>query len=302
VVLCVAEHLGFAPAAAALNMSASAVSHAVRTVEDRLGEPLFARTTRSVSLTAAGTRFVASVRPALEDIEKTIEGLHADRGEVTGVLRINASRVAASIALTPILERLAQKHPRLVVEVHINDAFVDIVHQGFDAGIRLGDAVQQDMVSVRLTPPLRALMVAAPRYLASRPAPVQISELAEHNCIGFRLLASGALYDWDLQEESRAVTFKTRGSAVVTDATYARDLALAGVGIAYIFEPLVRADIQAQRLVQVLPQAVVQEPGLFLYFAQRAALAPKLRAFIDVAREVQASANAPSSAHSSSRA
>jgi DNA-binding transcriptional LysR family regulator len=127
VVVSVARHRGFAPAAAALGMSPSAVSHAVRTVEDRLGEPLFARTTRSVALTEAGTRFVASVEPALADIDKAVEDVAAERGEVTGLLRINTVRVALGMALTPILSKLAWQHPRLTVEVYSDDALVDIV-------------------------------------------------------------------------------------------------------------------------------------------------------------------------------
>jgi DNA-binding transcriptional LysR family regulator len=285
VVVSVARHRGFAAAAAALDLSPSAVSHAVRTVEDRLGEPLFTRTTRSVSLTEAGQRFIASVAPALDDIGQAVDGLRANRGEITGVLRLNAPRIAVSLALTPLLARLAQAHPRLTVEIHTNDAFVDIVAGGFDAGIRLGDAVQQDMVSVRLTPPLAAIMVAAPDYLAARGMPKTIADLSAHNCIGYRLLGAGSLYDWDLVDaKGHAVAFKTSGTAVITDSTFARDLALAGVGIAYIFEPAVRSDIAAGRLRQLLPRTAIEEQGLFLYFQQRASMAPKLRAFIDTVR------------------
>ena len=265
-------------------MSPSAVSHAVRAVEDELGEPLFARTTRSVALSEAGARFIASVAPALDDIGKAVEHLASDRGEVTGVLRINAPRVAMRMALAPVLARLALTHPRLTVEVHTNDAFVDIVAQGFDAGIRLGEAVQQDMVTVRMTPAFQAILVASPHYLAARGVPGCVADLAAHNCIGFRLLGSGSLYEWDLVDDGRAVSFKAGGTAVITDASFARDLALAGIGIAYIFEPLVREDIHAQRLRSVLPQAAIEEQGLFLYFPRRASLAPKLRAFIDAAR------------------
>jgi DNA-binding transcriptional LysR family regulator len=286
IIVSVAKNGGFAAAASALNMSPSAVSHAVRVVEDRLGEPLFARTTRSVALTEAGTRFLASVGPALEDIDKAVEGVSAARGEVTGLLRINAPRVAVLMALAPILAKLAWAHPRLTVEVHTNDAFVDIIAQGFDAGIRLGDAIQQDMVSSRLSAPFKAIMVASPSYLAARGTPRTVAELATHNCIGFRLLGSGALYEWDLRVGSRDVAARTGGTAVITDATFARDLALAGVGIAYIFEPLVRADLRDERLRWVLPEAAIEEPGLFLYFPKRASLAPKLRAFIDAARSV----------------
>jgi DNA-binding transcriptional LysR family regulator len=284
VVASVARLGGFAAAAASLNMSASAVSHAVRTVEDHLGEPLFARTTRSVSLTEAGRWFLAGVGPALEDIEKAVETLTARRGEITGVLRVNASRLAVLMALAPILARLAQIHPRLVVEVHTNDAFVDIVAEGFDVGVRLGEAVQQDMVAVRIMPPFEAILVAAPEYLVSRGTPVLLADLGHHNCIGIRLPGGGTLYEWDLMDGAREVSVKTSGTAVITDATLARDLALAGIGIAYIFEPLVREDIRARRLLRILPQTALREEGLFLYFPKRAALAPKLRAFIDAAR------------------
>jgi DNA-binding transcriptional LysR family regulator len=287
VVVSVAEQRGFAAAAAALNLSPSAVSHAVRVVEDHLGEPLFSRTTRSVSLTDAGARFIASVAPALDDIDKAVEGLASDRGDVTGLLRINAPRVAMRMALAPVLAKLARMHPRLTVEVHTNDAFVDIVAHGFDAGIRLGEAVQQDMVSVRMTPAFQAILVASPDYLATRGVPGRVADLGAHNCIGFRLLGSGSLYDWDLSEAGRAVSFKTGGTTVITDASFARDLALAGIGVAYIFEPLVREDIRAERLRWVLPQAAIEEQGLFLYFPRRASLAPKLRAFIDVARALR---------------
>lgn len=284
IVVAVAEKRGFAAAAQALGLSASAVSHAVRVVEDSLGEPLFARTTRSVSMTEAGQRFLASVGPALEDIGAAVEGLSAARGEISGVLKLNSSRVASQMVLPALLAKLAVAHPRLTVEVHDNDALVDIVALGFDAGIRLGEQVQQDMVSVRLTPPFKAILVASPDYLARRGAPARVAELAAHNCIGFRLLAAGSLYDWELREAGDTVAVRTTGSAVVTDASFARDLALAGVGIAYIFEPLVREELRGGRLVQLLPESAFEEPGLFLYFPRRAALAPKLRAFIAAAR------------------
>jgi DNA-binding transcriptional LysR family regulator len=284
VVVSVARHRSFAGAAASLNMSASAVSHAVRAVEDRLGQALFARTTRSVSLTEAGADFVSRLGAALEDIGSAVEDLTAQRGEVTGVLRINASRVAFGMALTPVLARLAREHPSLTVEVHTEDAFIDIVAEGFDAGVRLGESVHQDMVTVRLTPPFQAILVASPEYLRARGEPRSIDELARHNCIGFRMLGSGSLYDWELSDAGRTIAVRTRGTAVITDATYARDLALAGVGIAYIFEPQVREDIQQGRLRWLLPESALQEDGLFLYFPRRASMSPKLRAFIEVAR------------------
>ena len=284
VVVAVAKFGGFATAAASLNMSPSAVSHAVRAVEERLGQPLFARTTRSVRLTEAGARFLASIGPALEQIEKASESLSAQRGEVTGVLRINAPRVAVLMALAPILKRLASSHPRLVVETHTDDGFVDIVAAGFDAGIRLGEAVQQDMVAVRLTPPFKAIMVASPEYLAARGEPTTLADLSTHNCVGFRLLGSGSCYEWDVTDGERQVAVQTTGTAVITDSTFARELAIEGIGIAYIFEPLVRTDLRAGRLRWVLPEASLQADGLFVYFPRHAARAPKLRAFIEASR------------------
>jgi DNA-binding transcriptional LysR family regulator len=200
VVLAVARHNGFASAAAELGMSPSAVSHAVRMVEDRLGALLFARTTRSVALTEAGTRLVASVEPALVDIGKVAESLSAERGEIVGLLRINAPRVVLELALTPVLAKLAWRHPELTVEIFVNDALVDIVAQGFDAGIRLGEAVQQDMIALRLTPPLKAILVASRSYLDAKGAPKTIADLHQHNCIGYRL-GSGGILEWELMAD-----------------------------------------------------------------------------------------------------
>lgn len=286
VVVSVARHRGFAPAAAALGMSPSAVSHAVRTVEDRLGEPLFARTTRSVSLTEAGTRFVASVEPALADIDKAVEGLAAERGEVTGLLRINTVRVALGMALTPILSKLTWQHPRLTVEVYSDDALVDIVERGFDAGIRLGEAVQRDMIAMRLTRPFKAILVASRGYLEAKGMPKTIGDLHRHNCIGMRLVGSGGIFDWELMDGKRIATVKTSGTALVTDSNHALELALAGVGIGYAVEPVARRYIREGRLKWLLPQCAVEYDGLFLYYPRRASLAPKLRVFIETAKAV----------------
>jgi DNA-binding transcriptional LysR family regulator len=290
IVLAVAQRGGFAAAAAALNMSPSAVSHAVKTVEDRLGQPLFARTTRSVGLTEAGATFVASIGPAFAMVEESVERIRADVGQVTGLLRLNAPRLALPLAITAVIVEMSRLYPALTIEVTSDESRVDIVDAGFDAGVRLGEMIAQDMVTVRLTKPFKAIMVAAPAYLKTHSAPRSIADLAAHNCIGYRLLSSGAAYAWDLQDEGRDVSVSVGGSVRVTDPLYARDLAREGVGIAYLFEPLVREDLHTRRLKQVLPAASIEEPGLFLYFPRYAAQAPKLRAFIDVARRVLGSA------------
>src|ERR1700757_971775 len=182
IIICVARHRSFAAAAAELRMSPSAVSHAVRSVEDRLGTPLFARTTRSVSLTEAGTRFIAGVEPALVDIGKAVEGLSAERGQVTGLLRIDAPRGLLDTLLIPILTRLARQHPRLTVEVTTGAFPGDIVAQGFDAGIRIRRFIQQDMVTTRLTSSVKLILVASRDYLDARGVPKSIADLHQHNC------------------------------------------------------------------------------------------------------------------------
>jgi DNA-binding transcriptional LysR family regulator len=285
IVVCVARRRSFAAAAADLGISPSAVSHAVRSVEDRLAIPLFSRTTRSVSLTEAGTRFIAGVEPALTDIEKTIEGLRAERGEVTGLLRIDAPRAVLDMALTGILAKLARQHPRLTVEVRTGQTSVDLVAQGFDAGIRIRRAIQQDMVTTRLTGPFKVILVASRDYLDARGTPKSIADLHQHNCIGIRSVVSGGVFDWELIDEKKPTTVKTSGTALVTDMTEALNLALAGVGIAYILEPLARRCVREGTLKWLLPQTAVEHDGLLLYYPRRASLAPKLRAFIDVAKK-----------------
>jgi DNA-binding transcriptional LysR family regulator len=291
IAVCVARHRSFAAAAAELGMSPSAVSHAVRSVEDRLGTPLFARTTRSVSLTEAGARFIAGVEPALTDIGKTVEELTAERGDVTGLLRIDAPRVVFDMALTRILAKLARQHPRLAVEVRngqtspaSSPAAVDIVAQGFDAGIRIRRAIQQDMVTTKLTGSFKVILVASKDYIDVRGTPKSIADLRQHNCIGMRSVASGVLFDWELIDGKKVIAVKTSGTALVTDSTEALSLALAGVGIAYVVEPVARRYLREGSLKWLLPQTAIEHDGLFLYYPKRASLAPKLRAFIDVAR------------------
>jgi DNA-binding transcriptional LysR family regulator len=285
VVAAVARRRSFAAAAAELGMSASAVSHAVRQVEERLKAPLFARTTRSVALTEAGEDFFARALPALQQLAEATEATRALKGVVSGTLRINAPRVALPMALTALVATLAARHPDLVVDVTCDDALTDIVAQGYDVGVRLGEMVAEDMIAVRLTPPVKAVMVASPDYLAAHGTPTRVAELQAHNCINYRQASTGGTYAWELRERGKDVTVAVRGTARVSDSLFAIDLALAGVGIAYLFEPLVAEHLRTGRLVPVLPKAAMPEPGLFLYFPRRASEAPKLRALIEAARE-----------------
>ena len=285
VVRAVAEHGGFALAAARLGMSPSAVSHAVRIVEDRLGLPLFARTTRSVSLTEAGSKFLSAISPALTAIDEAGDQIRAAKGGVTGLLRLNVPRLALYVGLTPIIAAMADRHPDLTIELTVDDRLIDIVAPGFDAGVRLSEMIEQDMVAIRMTSPFKAILVAAPAYLEARGDPRSIPDLANHNCIGFRLATGGGLYAWLLKGENNSdVSVRGHSTVVVTDSLYSVDLAVAGVGIAYVFEPLVRSQVREGRLRWLLPEASVDQPGLFLYFPRGASEAPKLRALIDAVR------------------
>lgn len=284
VVRLVAERRSFARAAAELGLSPSAVSHAVRLFEERLRTPLFARTTRSVSLTEAGVTFFAQAVPALDLLAEAIDAARTREGEVSGVLKINAPRVAMPMVLADLIEGLAWRHPHLVIEVTTDDALVDIVAEGFDAGVRLGEMIAQDMVAVRLTPPFQAIMAAAPAYLRAKGAPERLADLEAHNCIGYRLLAGGGVYAWDLGEDGEDVSVRVAGSVRVTDPLSAIDLAIRGVGIVYGFEPLMREAIRDGRLTWILPETAITEPGLFLYYPKRATDAPKLRAFVDAVK------------------
>lgn len=287
VVLAVARHGSFARAAAELGLGPSAVSHAVRAVEDFVGEPLFVRTTRSVALTASGRDFVARVEPAFGEIDAAIESLRAGRGEVAGLLRINAPHLVASAVLRPIVVELSRIYPRLTVELVSENALIDVVGRGFDCGVRLGEMIAADMIAQRLTPPFQMAMAAAPTYLAQRGTPASLADLSDHNCIGYRLLGSGAIYDWELVDhDGREVAVAVAGTARVSEASLAHELALDGLGIAYVAEPLIRADLAAGRLVQVLPESALTEPGFFLYYPQRSAGERKLRAFVETARRV----------------
>ncbi|WP_292279962.1 LysR family transcriptional regulator, partial [Mesorhizobium sp.] len=273
VIVAVARRGGFALAAAELGMSPSAVSHAVRLVEERVGQPLFARTTRSVSLTEAGKALVETAGPALQDIAERMDRIRGVKGRPAGLLRINASNIAIPLAVTPVVAAMAERYPDVTVEIVADQGLIDIVGEGFDAGVRLGEMIAQDMVTVRMTPPFKAVIVASPTYVGKHGRPRAVADLADHNCIGYRLVRSGALYRWDLNDNDKDVVVETRGTAIVTDSLGAIDLALAGVGLAYVFEPLVRADLAAGRLVQILPDTAIEEPGLFLYFPRRASMA-----------------------------
>ena len=285
IILAVAERKGFAAAAKQLGTTPSNVSHAVRLVEDRLGTPLFARSTRSVALTDAGHALIAALQPAMGDMNRAWDALSTRKGKPRGLLRLNIPHVTQPI-IAPFVTEMARRYPDVTVELFTDDGLADLVREGFDAGIRAGDDIAGDMVAVRLTPPFRTLIAASPDYVAARGRPKSIADLEKHALIGYRLVTAKSLWRWEFQDKGRLVQFPTKGPVIVNDTLQGAALAVAGVGIAYAWEPSVRAHLAAGRLIELLPQHATIKPGLFLYFPKRASMAPKLRAFITVVRDV----------------
>lgn len=288
VVLAVARRGGFAAAASELGMSPSTVSHAVKVVEQRLGTPLFARTTRSVALTETGARFVDLAEKAVQTMGTAWEVARSDVTGASGLLRINAPRITLDWVLTPTLKAMALSYPDVTVEVFFEDGLADVIEDRFDAGIRLGRMVSEDMVVVRLAPRFRIILVAAPAYLERHGAPRTLQDLTHHKCIQYRMTSAGNIYRWDLKDGDSDVQVQTHGPVIVNDMLHALQLAQAGMGVCYTFEPLARDKLQAGQLLEILPEASLKEDGLSLYFPQHASRAPKLRAFIDTVKKFSA--------------
>ncbi len=228
--LCVAELNSFSAAAARLGVSPSAVSQSIRTLEQRLGVPLFNRTTRSVGLTEAGARYHERVAPAIRDLGAASEELGDTTARPSGLLRLNVPRAAHMIVLQPVLRRFLDAYPEISVELALDGALVDIVAGGFDAGIRFGDLVERDMVAVKVGPALSAHIVATPDYLVRRVVPQHPRDLLAHDCIGFRHRASGAVERWEFQKGEETMQLAVTGRLIVQDSASLVQAAVAGRG------------------------------------------------------------------------
>jgi len=284
VFLAVARRRGFTQAARDLGVTPSAVSQAVRQLEAQMGVPLLARTTRSVGLTGAGCSLVEAAGPGIAQAVAALGRAAAQAGELVGQLRISVPQLAIPLAIEPVLPGFLARHPRVVVEVTVEDRLVDVVGDGYDAGVRFSDAIQRDMVRVKLTGPLRFVIAGAPSYLESRGTPRRPEDLLEHDCINYRSATNGALYLWDLEQGRKRWRVPVRGPVITNDLPLMLSLALAGRGLAYLFEKAVRERVQRRELVQVLERFTPPGTELSLYFPARARLSPILRAWIDAAR------------------
>jgi len=276
----VAEHRGFSAAAAALEVSPSALSQAIRQLESRLGVRLLNRTTRSVSLTEAGAAYLARVGPALGEVLEAGEQLHALQGRPSGVLRINAARISIAMVLQPLLAGFLAAHPEVQIELSNDEGYVDIVERGFDAGVRLGESVQKDMVAVPLGGPLQVAVVGSPAYFKRHPVPQHPAELVEHDCVRFRFAGSGAIYKWELEVDGQLIEFDVGGPLTIGDTLFSIEAAMEGLGLAYTFEPFARPHIRSRKLKRVLSEFSPTFPGFYLYYASRKEQPAKLKAFV----------------------
>jgi DNA-binding transcriptional LysR family regulator len=279
----VARHRSFRKAAVERGITASALSHAMRALEDRLGLRLLNRTTRSVTPTEAGEILLARLSPALQNVAAALADLAAMQEQTSGTLRLNMPRPAARLAVGPIMSRFIEAHPRIQVEMVTDDGLSDIVEAGFDAGIRFGEHLAGDMVALPIGPPQAFVMVAAPSYLARHGTPQAPADLLSHACIG-RRFPSGTRYAWELSNKGQALTLSVDGPLVLDDDALMIEAARDGVGIAYVYEAMVRNELARGDLVAVLSAWNAPATRFFLYYPGRRNLPPPLRAFVDFIR------------------
>lgn len=278
--LSVAQHRSFRKAAAAMGVTPSAMGQAVRALESRLGTALFVRTTRSVGLTEAGERFVSRARPAFEELVAASEFARELAQRPSGLLRLSVPRAVVPILLEPLIASFCQAYPEVEVEVAVSEQLVDLASQGFDAGIRLGQFIAADMVAVRLSPPLRFVIVGSPDYFARSRPPKCPDDLRQHACLRMRR-SGGALAPWSLDEGGRAIEVAVSGPLIAHDYPTMLGAAVKGLGLAQVPEPIASELLAAGKLLEALQSYAPMTPGVFLYYPSRRQMMPKLRAFVD---------------------
>jgi DNA-binding transcriptional LysR family regulator len=279
----VARHKSFRRAGEERGVTASAISHAVTNLEARVGIRLLNRTTRSVSLTDAGAMLLSRLSPAFGDIGSAMDGLNQFRDTPFGKVRINAPSSIASFVLGPVVGQLAEANPNLAIEIVTTDRLVDIVEEGFDAGIRLGESLRDGMTAVRIKPRLRFAVVGSPAYFAQRPAPTTPTDLAAHICLQ-NVYPTGVRYAWEFIKDGRTIDFQPTGPLTSDDHELLVEAALSGAGLAYVWENRAQAPIDDGRLVRCLEPWCQPEDWLYLYYPTRKYISAGLRAVIELLR------------------
>jgi DNA-binding transcriptional LysR family regulator len=277
----IAEHGSFARAASQLGISPSALSQTIRGLEERMGIRLLNRTTRSVAPSEAGARLLARLLPALADLDAAVADVRSLRHAPSGTLRINTTRLAAIHYLAPLIAPFQRAYPEIVLDVLVEDRLVDIVAERFDAGIRLGEMVEKDMVAVKISGDLEMMVVAAPSYIERFGVPETPRDLRRHRCINFRWPTDGSLYRWEFERGKEKLAAAVEGPLIVNEPELAIRAALDGVGLAYLFDYQVRPFVAAGKLRRLLEEWSPPFPGFYLYYPSRRQMAPALRAFID---------------------
>lgn len=282
--IAVAEEASFTRAAARLGTSQSTLSHTVRQLENRLGLRLLNRTTRSVMPTEAGERLLQAIAPRIEDMEADVDRLMAFRDKPSGRVRITLSDHALQWIVWPKLKPVLRDYPDIQVELNIDSGFRNIVEERFDAGVRLGESVDRDMIAVRIGPDWRLVAVAAPDYLARRSVPQVPQDLVAHRCINHRQPTSGGLYAWEFGKDGHEVRVRVEGQLTFNSSLAMIDAAVSGLGVAYVPEDLVTDLVQAGRLVQVLDDWSPMFPGYYLYYPTRRQNSPAFTILVEALR------------------
>lgn len=279
--LAVAEERSFTRAAARLATSQSAISAVLRRLEDRLGMRLLTRTTRSVSPTEAGQRLADTLRPAFDGIEQQLTALNAMRGQPSGTIRLTASRTAARRIVLPVASRLMADHPEVNVEISVDSRFVDIAKEGFDAGIRLGESLDKDMIGVRIGADLEMIVAGAPDYFRDHSPPKTPHDLTGHNCINLRMPTLGTPYVWEFEKEARPLNVRVAGQFTCSDSELIVDAALAGRGLVCLPSDHLGPHVDAGRLIRVLADWCPPFAGYHLYYPSRRQVTSAFRLLVD---------------------
>lgn len=283
VLAAVAEGGGFRRAARELGVAPSAVSHAVSALEESLGIRLLARTTRSVAPTEEGRRLLESLKPALGEIGAALDALAENRDRPAGPLRITMPRLACEHLVAPRLGEFLALYPEIELEIVTRDQFEDIVAQGFDAGLRLGEHLEADMIAVRASAPWRASVVAAPSYFRDWPMPQHPRDLLDHRCIR-RRFSSGSIYRWEFEKDGKTLAADISGPLILPEDRLILVACLNGAGLAQLFDARVDDYVREGRLIRVLDDWCPPFDGFYIYYPSRRQMRPALRAFVDFFR------------------
>lgn len=279
--LAVAQLRSFSKAAVERGVAASAVSHAIRKLELRVGVRLFHRTTRSVSLTDAGERFLSDLKPAFNQISLALDGLNSFRDTPFGTVRINLPTAIAPFVLHDVMGPLLKRNPGLRLDIVATDRLIDIVEEGFDAGIRFGESLSLDMVAVRIRPSLRWAVVGSPAYLKGRQLPLTPADLKQHECIRYRF-PSGALFNWQFSRAGDVLDVEVDGPLTLDGQELMVEAALQDCGLAYVWENRVLHHLESGALIRCLDDWCAPEDGLYLYYPSHRHLSAGLKALIEV--------------------